>query len=130
MTKNKEGGAWLAIAKSGKIGMLTNFRCRTDMNAGTFDPSFTSRGHLLVNYLHSNTKPSSYIDQVLNGQKKYSPFNLIVGNYSTDVGFNFSYGSNALGFANKDYEIQPGILLYIHISYINIYCCVFVVYEY
>ena len=79
------------------------------MNASLADPTLSSRGHLLVDYFHADTQPSAYIDQLLKGTKKYSPFNLVVGNYSTDLGFNFSYGSNVLGCSDKGYELQPGM---------------------
>jgi len=108
-TQNKEGGTWLAMTKNGRIGMLTNYRSKADMEANVGDQSLNSRGHLLVNYLQANIKPSGYIDQVLNGSMKYSPFNLVVGNYSSDSGFSFSYGSNAAQCVDNAYELQPGV---------------------
>ena len=108
-TKGREGGAWLAMDKSGKIGTLTNFRHRSDLSGITAHSSLSPRGYLVVNYMKGSDDPAGYIDQVLNGEKKYSPFNLLLGKYSHDVGFSFFYGSNVTRSSIEDYQLQPGI---------------------
>lgn len=109
LTKNKEGGAWLAFSKTGKIGMLTNFRHTSDMDQTKADASLSPRGHILVNYLTGENDPSVIVDEVLNGQKKYSLFNLLIGKFSSGSGFQMFYGSNALKCSNESYEIEPGV---------------------
>lgn len=110
-TKHKEGGAWLAVTKSGKIGILTNFRHTSDVDQSKADTSLSPRGHLLVHYLTENASPPAFLDQILNGTKKYSLLNLLVGNFSSQSGFRFFYGSNAFECSKHDYELQPGLFL-------------------
>lgn len=97
------------MTKSGKIGILTNFRHTSDVDQSKADTSLSPRGHLLVHYLTENASPPAFLDQILNGTKKYSLLNLLVGNFSSQSGFRFFYGSNAFECSKHDYELQPGI---------------------
>lgn len=69
------GGTWMAINKSGKISMVTNYR-----DLSNIDPKAPSRGHLVSDYLIECYRPLQYLENVASNGKKYNGFNLIVGN--------------------------------------------------
>jgi uncharacterized protein with NRDE domain len=68
----EQGGTWLGISRSGRFAALTNIRV---MNAGPEEP--VSRGHLVLDYLHSDLAPEAWLNNLATGV--YAPFNLIVG---------------------------------------------------
>lgn len=72
MTPGKEGGTWLGVSRSGKVGMLTNISTGklTLKNA-------KGRGHLVIDYLQSDDLTAvEYLDKVACSTAQYSPFNL------------------------------------------------------
>jgi len=66
------GGTWMAMTKSGKISMLTNYR--DPANIKTNAPS---RGYLVADYLEKDIDPESYLNQIEPSQ--YNGFNLVLG---------------------------------------------------
>lgn len=69
------GGTWLAMTKSGRISMITNYR-----DPHNIDPKAPSRGELVTDYLTSSVKPDDYLERLAPHAKRYNGFNLIVGN--------------------------------------------------
>ncbi|RAV97780.1 NRDE family protein [Pseudochryseolinea flava] len=68
-------GTWMAMAKDGKISMLTNYRDPQNIN-----PAAPSRGMLVSDYLIEKTTAENYINTIAVNGKAYNGFNLIVGN--------------------------------------------------
>lgn len=67
-------GTWMAMTKSGKISMLTNYR-----DPQNIDPNAPSRGKLVSDYLIENSSPDRYLHAIANNGKRYNGYNLIVG---------------------------------------------------
>lgn len=68
-------GTWMAMNKSGKIAMLTNYRDPKNIN-----PQAPSRGFLVTDFLLSNEPPENYLKGIEPFAKEYNGFNLVVGN--------------------------------------------------
>lgn len=68
-------GTWMAMTKSGKISMVTNYR-----DPKNIDPKAPSRGQLVTDYLLGDKNPEYYLKDVEQSTKKYNGFNLITGN--------------------------------------------------
>ncbi len=69
-------GTWMGITTSGKVSFLTN--CRDPKN---INPNAPSRGHLVSDYLESNTSAASYMQSVEKVGSQYNGFNLLVGTF-------------------------------------------------
>jgi uncharacterized protein with NRDE domain len=67
-------GTWMAMTKSGKMGMVTNYR-----DPKNIDPHAPSRGHLVSDFLENKTDPNDYLKQISNNGKIYNGYNLVVG---------------------------------------------------
>jgi uncharacterized protein with NRDE domain len=89
-------GTWMAMTKSGKIGMVTNYR-----DPKNIDPTAPSRGQLVTDFLQGEKEAEAYLKEVELAGKKYNGFNLISGNVSE-----LFYYSNYGGSPKK---IQHGI---------------------
>jgi uncharacterized protein with NRDE domain len=89
-------GTWMAMTKTGRISMVTNYRDPHNIN-----PKAPSRGQLVSDYLAGEMDPHLYLKQVEQEGKAYNGFNLIVGN-SNDL----FYYSNYSGSPEK---IERGI---------------------
>ena len=72
MTPGKEGGTWLGISRSGRVGMLTN------ISTGGFSViNAKGRGHLVVDYLEKDEFTAvEYLENIAGSTDQYSPFNL------------------------------------------------------
>ncbi len=68
------GGTWLAMTRTGRIGMVTNYRDPQNIN-----PTAPSRGHLVSNFLEGDEPPDQYLHRISAIGKAYNGFNLIVG---------------------------------------------------
>jgi uncharacterized protein with NRDE domain len=68
------GGTWMAMTKSGKISMLTNYRDPLNI-----DPKAPSRGQLITDYLLSHEGPEEYLKRIEKSGKVYNGFNLLAG---------------------------------------------------
>ena len=70
----KANGTWLGVARSGRFGVVTNFR---DLQApAEYSPS---RGTLVPRFLTGATSPKEFLDDLRGAAPRYSGFNLLVG---------------------------------------------------
>ena len=90
--------------------MLTNYRQAADANLMTTNSNLKTRGPIVTNYLKGCHEPMKYINSLINGQDEYSKFNVLLGNYDKEMGFDMFYGSNALQQKSEDYKLKPGLL--------------------
>jgi len=67
-------GTWMAMTKSGKIGMVTNYRDPKNIH-----PQAPTRGKLVSDYLIQPIAPARYLKELELRGKEYNGFNLIVG---------------------------------------------------
>lgn len=70
----KAGGAWLGVARSGRFGVVTNYR---DLQAPV--EGAPSRGNLIPRFLTGATSPKEFLDDLRGAALRYSGFNLLVG---------------------------------------------------
>jgi uncharacterized protein with NRDE domain len=70
----KAGGTWLGVARSGRCGVVTNYR---DLQAPV--ESAPSRGQLVPRFLTGATSPKEFLDDLRGAAPRYSGFNLLVG---------------------------------------------------
>lgn len=70
----KASGTWLGVARSGRFGVVTNFR---DLQAPA--DSAPSRGALVPRFLTGATSPKEFLDDLRRAAPRYSGFNLLVG---------------------------------------------------
>ena len=70
----KAGGTWLGLTRSGRLGMITNYR-----DPASVKKSAPSRGKLLARFLRGRQRPLDYIQEVRLEGARYNGFNLIVG---------------------------------------------------
>lgn len=68
------GGTWLGVARSGRFGIVTNFR---DLQAPV--EGAPSRGSLIPRFLTGATSPKEFLDDLRGAAPRYSGFNLLVG---------------------------------------------------
>jgi uncharacterized protein with NRDE domain len=93
----KAGGTWLGLARSGRFGIVTNYR---DLQAPV--EGAPSRGTLVPRFLTGATSPKEFLDDLRGAAPRYSGFNLLVG------------GSRALYYfsnrgSNVPNALAPGI---------------------
>jgi len=67
-------GTWLGAARSGRFGVVTNFRELERPAAGA-----PSRGDLVRRFLSRATSPQEYFDDLRNRAPAYAGFNLLLG---------------------------------------------------
>lgn len=70
----KAGGTWLAFAKDGRYGFVTNFR---DLSHWREDRA--TRGELVPQFLRERESPEIFVENLLAGRNRYNSFNLVVG---------------------------------------------------
>ncbi len=70
----KAGGTWLGVARSGRFGVVTNYR---DLQAPI--EGAPSRGALVPRFLTGATSPKEFLDDLRGAAPRYSGFNLLVG---------------------------------------------------
>ena len=70
----RAGGTWLGVARSGRIGVVTNFR---DLEAPV--EGAPSRGGLIPRFLTGATSPKEFLDDLRATSTRYSGFNLLTG---------------------------------------------------
>ena len=70
----KAGGTWLGVARSGRFGIVTNYR---DLQAPV--EGAPSRGQLIPRFLTGATSPKEFLDDSRGAAPRYSGFNLLVG---------------------------------------------------
>ncbi|HEY3402559.1 MAG TPA: NRDE family protein [Ohtaekwangia sp.] len=89
------GGTWMAMNRSGRISLLTNYRDPQNIN-----PHAPSRGQLVSDYLLTNNDAKTYLESIDKNGKVYNGFNLIVGDSES-----LWYYSN---YRKGITEIKPG----------------------
>jgi uncharacterized protein with NRDE domain len=67
-------GTWLGMTKSGRIGMVTNFRDPKNIH-----PKAPSRGKLVTDFLLDTSSGEKYLEKIEGHAKKYNGFSLIAG---------------------------------------------------
>lgn len=82
----KFGGTWLGVTKSGKIGLLTNYRDPNSHKEG-----LNSRGLLLKEYLTGETPTNEFIQKLSFKKNEYNGYNLLFGSIDK-----FYYYSNRI----------------------------------
>jgi uncharacterized protein with NRDE domain len=70
----KANGTWLGVARSGRFGVVTNYR---DLQAPV--EGAPSRGNLVPRFLTGATSPKEFLDDLRGAAPRYSGFNLLVG---------------------------------------------------
>jgi uncharacterized protein with NRDE domain len=70
----KANGTWLGVARSGRFGVVTNYR---DLQAPI--EGAPSRGNLVPRFLTGATSPKEFLDDLRGAAMRYSGFNLLVG---------------------------------------------------
>ena len=70
----KASGTWLGVARSGRFGVVTNYR---DLQAPV--EAAPSRGNLVPRFLTGATSPKEFLDDLRGAAMRYSGFNLLVG---------------------------------------------------
>ena len=70
----KASGTWLGVARSGRFGVVTNYR---DLQAPI--EGAPSRGNLIPRFLTGATSPKEFLDDLRGAAMRYSGFNLLVG---------------------------------------------------
>ncbi|GFS27974.1 transport and Golgi organization protein 2 [Elysia marginata] len=97
MERGKEGGTWLGMNKSGKIGVVLNI-------PGQGDPSKRGRGFLVSDYLSQDLKMEVYADKILRTRDDYNGFNLILFDVTVSSYYLLSTSSETYGLANSPLE--------------------------
>jgi len=69
-----QGGSWFGVSLQGRLAMVTNVR------TPAVESSARSRGHLVRDYLLSETPAERFIAEVVEPPDRYPGFNLILGN--------------------------------------------------
>jgi uncharacterized protein with NRDE domain len=67
-------GTWMGAARSGRFGMVTNFR---ELERPAADAP--SRGDLVTHFLAGATSPQEYLDDLRKRAPRYAGFNLLLG---------------------------------------------------
>lgn len=70
----KAEGTWLAMTRSGKISLLTNYRDPANIN-----PEAPSRGQLVSDFLEKEIPAIHYLKEVERKGRDYNGFNLVAG---------------------------------------------------
>jgi len=73
----RAGGTWLGLARSGRFGLVTNFR---DANGAS--PGAPSRGQLVPAFLRGGLSAADYLSSLQSGIRAYAGFNLLLGDAS------------------------------------------------
>ena len=84
-------GTWMGVARSGRFGIVTNFR---DLEAPPA-PDAPSRGDLVTRFLTGATSPKEYLDDLRGRAPRYSGFNLLLGGPRALYYFSNRNGSTA-----------------------------------
>jgi uncharacterized protein with NRDE domain len=94
----RAGGTWLGVSRSGRVGLVTNFR---DADAAVRDDA-PSRGALVPAFLRDGRSAESWLDELQASASRYAGFNLLLGDAS-----GLHYFANVDGAAPR--ALAPGI---------------------
>jgi uncharacterized protein with NRDE domain len=94
----------MAMTKSGKIAMVTNYRDPKNIN-----PKAPSRGKLVSDYLIQPASPEEYLKALEPRGKEYNGFNLVVGN-PDELFYYSNYGPVATKIKNGFHGLSNHLL--------------------
>jgi uncharacterized protein with NRDE domain len=87
----RAGGTWLGVARSGRFGLVTNFR-----DAQPPKPeSSPSRGELVPGFLRGHDDPQRYLRTLSDRSTDYAGFNLLLGDRQSLLYFTNSNGKGS-----------------------------------
>jgi uncharacterized protein with NRDE domain len=92
------GGTWMGAARSGRFGVVTNYRDLEPAPA----PDAPSRGELVTRFLLGSDSPREYLDELRGRASRYAGFSLLVGRARA-----LHYFSNRDGLEAR--ALAPGI---------------------
>lgn len=95
-------GTWMGVARSGRLGIVTNFR---DLEASPA-PDAPSRGMLVTRFLTGATSPKEYLDDLRGSAPRYAGFNLLIGGPRTLYYFSNRDGAQARALAPGVYGLS------------------------
>jgi uncharacterized protein with NRDE domain len=70
----REGGTWMGITRTGRIGALTNYR-----DPAAHRPAAPSRGGIVPRFLRGSQAPEDFLESLLMEKPPYNGFNLLAG---------------------------------------------------
>ncbi|XP_060558813.1 transport and Golgi organization 2 homolog [Ruditapes philippinarum] len=76
----REGGSWLGISTSGKIGVLLNVLAKQRLDA-------KGRGSLVRDFLRGDESCEEYLDRISLSSSEYNPFHLILLDLRDDCSY-------------------------------------------
>jgi uncharacterized protein with NRDE domain len=91
------GGTWMGVSRSGRFGIVTNFR-----QSGAPASGLRSRGHLVPDFLRSDLPPARFAETIAGSASAYAGFNLLICDQESLV-----YVSNVAETRGR--ELPPGI---------------------
>lgn len=101
LSPNKEGGTWLGVSKTGKLGAITNYM-ETKCNALA-----KGRGHLVSDYLMDKELDSfSYLKTLSKDAHMYNGYNLLTAEFNAKEDRMCYYGNRG---SPQPISLSPGI---------------------
>lgn len=97
-------GTWMAMTKSGKIGMVTNYRDLKNLN-----PNAPTRGLLVSDYLLNGYRSEEYLKEIHLKADQYNGFNLLVGELG-DLYYYSNYQSKILKLKAGTHGLSNALL--------------------
>jgi len=94
----RAGGTWLGVARSGRFGLVTNFR----ETASAPSPGAPSRGQLVPRFLRDDVAPAHYLEELQSAAADFAGFNLLLGD-ATGLHYYSNVGADA------PRELAPGV---------------------
>jgi len=98
----KEGGAWLAVSKTGKLAHVTNYR-----DPKLDNKNHLSRGHLVKDFIVNNISLSDF--EIALKQKNYKPYNLIYGDHNS-LSYHSNISDEFISLSPGNYGLSNGLL--------------------
>ena len=86
------GGTWLGVGRGGRLAALTNVR-----DPRQFRADAPTRGALVADFLHGEMDAPSYLDDLARRAAAFNPFNLLLFNGESLLGFE-SQGARTVAF--------------------------------
>lgn len=97
-------GTWMAMTRSGRIGMVTNYRDPKNIN-----PNAPTRGHLVSDYLLNGNDSEEYLKALHLNASKYNGFSLVIGKID-DLMYYSNYQSKIIKLAPGFYGLSNHLL--------------------
>jgi uncharacterized protein with NRDE domain len=98
------GGTWMAMNRSGKISMITNYRDLKNLK-----PKAPSRGKLVSDYLLDDISPEHYLNKIAPNKDQYNGFNLVVGS-SKELWYLSNYKPGVEKVADGNHGLSNALL--------------------